>query len=436
MLSWLAASNEVRWDRIALAAIVAGAAIRVLWVLDLHPPFDYVYSDMGGYVDRARHLADGVGLTRADALYPPGTHILMALPMVVVGSGKAGLWGAAALWCLFSSLTPLVAWRLAGILLTPAAAALTALLTALWPLHITYAGYFLSETPALFLIVSALWLAYEAQRRSGRHALLLAATAGLLGGAAMANRPQLAFNMLVVALPLVLAWRAHWRTLGVFSGGAAVIITAVVLHNSAAAGKPTFISENGGLTFFLGHCDVHTVTTTDPAQGVTFTFAAPPAVQRGGGRNYEFSGVLVWDQEFFYRLGLQCIRENGPAHLRIVARSIFDMTVTSVPWPQSNEPVLRQVISTTNVLYSAALWPIVIAAILLIHRRRRGLRCGEAIMLAHLAMLLPLAVLIFGDPRFRTPYDVFGLALLAAAIADRLFDADSRLAFGETDLDC
>ncbi len=71
------------WDRIALWAVIAGAVIRVAWVLALHPPVDHVYSDMGGYVDRAVKLASGRPLDRSDAFYPPGTHILLAIPLVI-----------------------------------------------------------------------------------------------------------------------------------------------------------------------------------------------------------------------------------------------------------------------------------------------------------------------------------------------------------------
>lgn len=39
-------------------------------------------------------------------------------------------------------------------------------------------------------------------------------------------------------------------------------------------------------------------------------------------------------------------------------------------------------------------------------------------MLVHLACVL-VAFVFFGYPRFRSSYDVFGLALLAALVADR-----------------
>ncbi len=41
-------------------------------------------------------------------------------------------------------------------------------------------------------------------------------------------------------------------------------------------------------------------------------------------------------------------------------------------------------------------------------------------LLWHLLMFVPLAVLIFGDPRFRAPYDLFGLSLAAVVIASYL----------------
>jgi hypothetical protein len=61
-----------RWDRIAWSAVAAGAAIRLVWVLVLHDPADYVFSDMQGYVARATKLAAGGDLVRFDAFYPRG----------------------------------------------------------------------------------------------------------------------------------------------------------------------------------------------------------------------------------------------------------------------------------------------------------------------------------------------------------------------------
>jgi 4-amino-4-deoxy-L-arabinose transferase-like glycosyltransferase len=411
-----------RWDRVALASVLAGAVIRVIWGLVIHPPVDFIYSDMGAYVRPAQRLAEGGALWRFDAFFPPGTHILLAAPMKLFGTGSAGLWAGAVLWCVLSSLIPLFAWRLARLLLTPAAAALTAVFCAFWPLYITYGAYFTSETSSLAFMLAALWIGYLAGRTSGTPALCLGLAAGLLGGVAVASRPQLILNLVVLALPLAFRLRRHALTLAGVATGTILILGGTLLHNSVAAGKPTGISENSGLNFWMGHCNVHDVTTATVSHNLSFHFGNPVWAQLGRGGSYYFEGPLVWDQSFFYDRGLQCIRRDGLGHIRILAHSVLNMTATTVPWPQvNNEDGQRGVVHVSNLAYSSMLPLIVVGSLLLIRRRHAaGQLSGEAVMLAHLVCVVLVALLFYGDPRLRSSYDVFGLALLAALIADRL----------------
>ena len=305
-----------RWDRLALASVLAGAIVRIIWGLVIHPPFDHLYSDMGAYVERAQRLAVGAGLLRADAFFPPGTHALLAAPMTLLGTERVGLWGGAVMWCALSAAIPFFAWRLARLLLTPPAAALTALFCAFWPLYITYGGYFTSETPSLAFLLASLWAGYRAAQLSGREAGWLGLAAGLLGGVAVANRPQLILNLAVLVVPLMFRLRRQALALTGILAGSALILAGTAWHNSAAAGKPTGLSENAGLNFWIGHCDVHDVTTVDPARNITFQFANPVWMQLGRGGTYYFEGRLVWDQGFFYEMGLRCIERNGLGHVR------------------------------------------------------------------------------------------------------------------------
>lgn len=410
-----------RWDRVGLVSVVAGAIVRIVWGLVIHPPVGYLYSDMGGYVERAQRLATGAGLQRFDAFFPPGAHMLLAAPMTLLGTERAGLWAGAVLWCALSAAIPFFAWRLARLLLTPAAAALTALLCAFWPLYITYGGFFTSEIPSLAFLLASLWAGYRAVRLSGRHAVWLGLVAGLLGGVAVANRPQLVLNLAVLAVPLLFRLRRQALVLGGIVAGAAIILAGTVLHNSAAAGKLTGLSENAGLNFWIGQCDVHDVKTVDPVRNITFTFGNPVWAQLGRGGTYYFEGPLVWDQGFFYKLGVRCIERDGPGHVRILARNVLNMTATTVPWPQVNdEGGQRGVVRVSNLAYGFLLPLIVVYSVFIIVRRRAsGWSSGEAIMLLQLACVLLVAVIFFGDPRLRSTYDVFGLALLAACIADR-----------------
>lgn len=423
LLGTSAAPSERQWTWIAVVAITVGLVLRLVWTLVLHPPFEHVYSDMDGYVSRATKLVETGDLERYDAFYPPGTHLLLAAPLAIFGVERPGLWAASALWATLSSLTPLFMWRVAHMLFSPAAAALTAVFCALWPLHITSAGYFLSETPSLTFLVAALWAAYRADRSRGRACLAFAAAAGLFGGVAVAIRPQFVLNLIVVAIPWLWAWRGRLRPLVAFAIAGAAVVGSVLVHNSVAAGKPTGISENSGLTFFLGHCDVRTVFSGRPP-GPTFRFGAPVAFQRGTGRTYVFPEDLVWDQGFFFGKSAECIRDDGVGHVRILGRSLLDMTSTTVLWPQVNEDRLKEVVHYSNVAYSVLLPALVIASLARISRRRRFGKSarGETAMLAHLACGFVMALLFFGEPRFRMPYDVFGLALLAVLIAAWRFD--------------
>src|SRR5260370_24201880 len=72
---------------IAMCTFVLAFAVRLTWILHVQSPFDAVYSDMGGYVARAEGLlahtlpAD----PRILSIYPPGTHVLLALEFLAFG---------------------------------------------------------------------------------------------------------------------------------------------------------------------------------------------------------------------------------------------------------------------------------------------------------------------------------------------------------------
>ena len=70
--------------------ILIGPALltRLVWVLWIHPPGEYLYSDMRLYAERATALADG-GIpapTRTLAWQAYGTHMLLAAPLRLFGT--------------------------------------------------------------------------------------------------------------------------------------------------------------------------------------------------------------------------------------------------------------------------------------------------------------------------------------------------------------
>jgi 4-amino-4-deoxy-L-arabinose transferase-like glycosyltransferase len=405
--------SERHWNRFALAMIGGGAVARGIWIFWLHKPFDYVYSDMSTYLTGAKQIADWQGLGVYTTFQPQGMHLLLAVPLAILGDGRSGLWGAAVIWWVLASATPFFAWRFARLLLTPAAAALTALLVAIWPLTVTYAGYFLSESPGLAFLLAALWLGYEAQRREGRPALLLGALAGALGAAAVSIRPQYLLNLALVVLPFLPRRRLNRLAVAAFTATALVLLIGVCAFNTAIAGRPTTLSREGGVTFFLGQCHVEQV---EVETATTSSTVEPPVYVQNGGNYYSFPGHEIWQDGFFYRKGLTCLENYGARWPLHAARMILDMTATSIPWPQVTQPTLSSVTNWTNLVYGYGLLPLAILLALVRIVRRAPTAPGEKALLAHLLCIVPVALVYFGDPRFRSPYDVFGLALLAASL--------------------
>ena len=409
-----------RWDTIAVAAIALGAVLRIGWILVIHPPVHFVYSDMAGYVNRAERLASGGPLGPNDAFYPPGTQVLLAIPIKIFGA-ESGLWAAAVLWCALSIAVVWLSWRLARELLTPAAACITAVLCALSPLFITFGGYFTSETPALAFLLASLWLGTLATRRTGRETVILALLCGLSGGVATAVRPQLLINVVIMAVVVFFACRRALAPLAGVAIGLVTVLALVVVHNSMAANQLTGLATNGGLNFWFGHCDAKGVETFDGAGKRTAWFTHPVPYQLDRGGDYDYVNLDVWDEDFFYRLGMECITQDGAGHVTRLARNVLDMTATTVPFPQSDDDsVMRGVAKWANIAYAVLLPWLVIESFFLIYRRRRaGEPAREAFLLVNLACVVVVAVLVLGDPRVRSVYDVFGLALLAALISDR-----------------
>lgn len=411
---------EQRWDRIAIGAISAGAVLRIVWILVVHPPVDYVFSDMGDYVRAAQRLVSDAPLAPYDAFFPPGTQILLAIPLKLFGAGS-GLWVAAGLWCALSIAVVYMAWRLTRELLGPAAAGLTAVLCAVWPLFITYGGYFTSETPSTAFLVAALWVGVMAARRAGQAATILVLLSGVLAGVAVAVRPQLLMNMLIMGAVVFFASGKRIVPLACFAAGLLAVVGLVIVHNSIATHQLAGLARNGGVNFWFGHCEARHVVTLNSAGKMTgeFTFNVPFFIGRGG--QYVFKGHEMSDEGFFLELGWKCIEQDKLKHVLRLGRNIIDMTATTAPWPQNLVGGwLGDVVQAANVLYSILLPWIVIESLFLIARRRKdGKPPVEAFLLLNLMCVVVVAIVLFGEPRVRSVYDVFGFALLAALIADR-----------------
>ena len=197
---------------------------RLVWVLVVHPPGNYVFSDMNMYVKRATDLAvhgprSGV---RDLAWQAFGTHYLLAGVFKIFGPG-APYRAAAVVWGLLGAaavpLTYLLACR---VLPTARLAAIAGVLALVWYPNLSTTGFFLSETPFLCAqLLSAYWLVRVVQEGK------MAWAAGVASALCFMLRPQSAlFFVLVFGLWLVNVRGLPWVRLRQLVGVGLPLIAA------------------------------------------------------------------------------------------------------------------------------------------------------------------------------------------------------------------
>jgi hypothetical protein len=415
-------ARDVWWTRgkVAWAAVLAFEAVMLpTLMLFVNRPSKAVYSDMQGYVERAERLGTGAQLTRFDAFFPPGTHALMAPAYALAPNKDVALALNEGLWLLLSmavfAVVSILAWQLFR---HPLAAAAAAALLGSHAAFTAYTLYFLSEIPFTLFMLSC-WsmglLAWRAPPGSRRELLYYALT-GMLAGAAVSIRPQFAVSAGPLAFALLMRRPPFIRVVPalVLAGSFAVLPALATRLNSHASGEPTGLANNGGFNFYQGHCPVDAVETRK--DGWYYVWASPARLQRlkREGRQETrtvIQGHMAWENAYFIELGMECIRKDGLAHLQRTFNNVADFFFLTNPWPASHAGMPRLNMGA-NQAYCAILFACVPFAL---WRARR--RFAERFLLLHLLGALPVAVLIYGDSRFRIPYDTWGVLLAVGLVA-------------------
>lgn len=244
----LAAIPRGRW---LAALIVAGIAVRVVWVLLFPAPFT---SDGESYYKLARRLAQGQTFRTPQGewvAWPPGYPFLLLVHFQILGIGRLAVIVANLLLFAGSLLTvDALARRFSegreGI------ARLATLLFALWPNLIASAGLASKEMVIIFLLPATLLLYLKAVERPSRWAALSLA-AGLVLGYAILTQPAvqlLAVVFVVFEILLrtpVLRAAARLALLGL---GVAIVILPWTWRNYQVTGVPILVSANGGSVFY------------------------------------------------------------------------------------------------------------------------------------------------------------------------------------------
>lgn len=405
-----------RWvsdNRFLIFVTLLALAVRLVWNLRIHPPDDYVFSDMGGYVGRAHRILGNPFIRHVDeAFFPFGAHYLLAAVKAIFGKDNGAATGIyqALTGTAVVAMTYAISRRLTGSRWVPR---LVGVIAAFYYPLISLGGYYLSETPySFFLTASVLLVLRLADEGRRGDAWLLGVTIGL--GAVV--RPQILMGLPFLGLFWLIRRRSFprlrigrlWRT---------AIPLCLILGMSAArakyhSGRVSLVAQNGGVNRVFGRC--HNVKTESrggwfgpPPFGALIEYEKrhPDAwvkLDPAFGLELKSRGFM-WDEAKLDEIADRCIQKTGwlkQAHYGL--NHVILLWGYNTTWPDMGQKRWRVAMRNWNAIHMVAFLPPLLVALGL-GMRRRFARHGLLTM--QIFGLMVVSVLYFGDTRFRTPYD-------------------------------
>ncbi len=413
---------------LAVVGVFAFAlVVRLVWGSYVDSPFDNIFSDMGGYINRALQAAYGKGDPAPifATFYSPGAHLIYAAQMRLVGFSHHApflllhcLWGAVVAPCAL-----LLALRIVPRL--PVAVAF-GLLVAVWDPLLSFTGYFFFEQPDAGLLALSTWLVVR-QIEGKRGAIALGITTGL----AYLVRSQIALT--IAALGTVWLIGTVLRRSWARPAWSRLLITALLVASAVVFGSVRYhgLSGHWGLI-----CDDEAMarlfadTSYGKVKALTmrpdgtpmgeFFFAPPSKVQTGETREYAFKGYLG-DPVMLGRARREEVARMTLAE-RIVrwGNNVSLLFVHNDLWPESthlgNSPWRSAYADASKDVLLALVCPLALVGMIASVRRPRAV---PVVLSAQVLTALVTAAFFYGEARYRVPYDVFLLllALHGAAVS-------------------
>lgn len=252
------ASADRRRREILAAALILALVLRLAaaaWWQHRLGDRKFGFADSESYWALAERIAHGESYQFGEArvFRTPGYPTLLSLPIVAFGSGAAGVWAARGEAALLGVLAVGGVWCWARMLFDDRAAALAALLAAVYPGAISTSTFLLSEAPfcPLMLLTLLLWTQAErAGTTGGRWGA--AAAAGVAAALATLMRPSWLLFVPFAAAMIAFRLTARRKHFAISCGaliGLVVVMTPWWLRNALAVGQfvPTSLQVGASL---------------------------------------------------------------------------------------------------------------------------------------------------------------------------------------------
>jgi hypothetical protein len=423
-------------ERHAVVIIAAlSLAIRCFQNLIAHKPLDNAYSDMGGYVGRAKAIFDKPWAPAPDVtFFPYGTHFFVYGVERVFG--RTHTWAVGGAFAVLGTLAVVIHYLAAKRLFSnrPRLALVVGFVLAVYVPWIKQGGFVLSEPPLAVAIAATTWLSLKLMDEGRTRDALLLGIAYAIGAT---FRPQLLFS---AALALLLAaftrrlWKAKKTAIVVAALPILLVLAGSAYRTHYHTGHYGPISTNGAFNFALGRCHSVELTAsktpggsyTPPSFNGLFNYKKKHGIEPileldpAFGEKLSYDAQL-WDEDAAYAQAKKCIAKTGPLkQVKYSVTHVMLLWLYNGPWPSSGGVVT----AVFAILHAATFLPGLALGLFFLIRRKNA---RVALIAMHVVALLATAMIFFGEARLRLPYDgviltiaVYGYAEAWPIVASRI----------------
>lgn len=406
---------------LAAASYVLGFVWRWIYVLEIHRPTDFAYSDMGMYLGLGKRFAkEGYELRIYDVTHPPGLSELLAY----FYRSDETLNGFVRFQFGVTALVPLAVGALGWLAFDRKLGLWALAVSSLYFPFIDYGGYFLAEiyitltaTLTMVCYFGALRIGFGTRRRIAA-SIAIAALGGFIFSLAMLMKMVAAPAMLAFfGIHIVLTRASTWKVKALLFAtilAAAMPLCVWQADRCTKANEGTFCpgSNKAGADFLMGHVGrVQLVSWgVRDKRGkyrVHSSFGSPAAYQHGYTKKVELD-FKITDNPKNNAYAWSWIRKNPGQAIVLSFEHVWDSFGGSLPWPT----VATKFWASSQIFHYLFLVFLFIPSMMLFVdvARKRGivglLRSTELAMFGPILGVIVSVMIATGEARYRIPWDM------------------------------
>lgn len=295
--------------------LLASFITRIIYVFHYTDYKNYLYTDMGGYWNRALDRYNGNIFNEGQwAMYAPFYHFYLAFIFKILqflNLFALKLEAIILLNIVYSTISIVFVYLISKQIIKNNfySNLATGLYAFSYPL-IYFNSFIMSENISIPILITSVYLIFTYHEKK-----LMMTLAGLIFALGVATKPAMLLIAAVFLLYIIYAHRRSFdstiRGILFALGFCFVIFLVIVENNHISRGVIKTLYANSGELFFLTQCNYSAVNSTySNSNGNFIWIIAPPLLWTNRNLSPFNTDHPPYDNKYFYKLGFDCIKNN------------------------------------------------------------------------------------------------------------------------------